>query len=600
MNRRDFIRTVGLEAASFSVASRLTYAKIPHARRPNVILVITDDQGYGDLACHGNPIVKSPNMDKLHTQSVRLTDYHVSPSCSPSRAALLTGRYNNRVGVWHTIMGRSQLRADETTMADVFKASGYATGHFGKWHMGDSYPFRPMDRGFDTAVWHGGGGVGNTQDYWGNDYFDDWYCHNGEWKKHEGYCTDEWFNEARSFVRDKAKADEPFFCYLATNAPHDPFRVPERYSDSYDKLFQQRGLTESQKRLAMEDRDPAVFYGMITNIDENLGKLMDDLDELGIAENTVLIFTTDNGTVVPDDGQFFYNAGMRANKGNVYDGGHRVPFFIRWSGQLEAGKDVDALTAHIDILPTLVSLCGLEARQHFPWDGADLSALISGDGADWPDRVIIVDSQRIEDPRKWRRSSVMTDQWRLIDGEELYDMTKDAGQKTDIADKHPEIVAYLRDEYEAWWADTSTRFREYTRTIIGSDHENPVKLTSHDWHTEASQSAWNQEQIRGGPATNGFWEVMIDRPGRYRFTLRRWPKEAKETSLNTDRVKTSVATIEIGNTRDRKGVRAGQSEVSFQFDLEAGPQRITATLSEGADSKPENSMGAYYLYAERL
>jgi len=600
MDRRAFLKSAALGAASFSVTSRLTRAEAARAKRPNVILVITDDQGYGDLACHGNPIVKSPNMDKLHAQSVRLTDYHVSPCCSPTRAALLTGRYHNRVGVWHTVMGRSQLRADETTMADVFKASGYATGHFGKWHLGDNYPFRPMDRGFDTAVWHGGGGVGNTQDYWGNDYFDDWYCHNGKWKKHEGYCTDEWFNEARSFVRDKAKADEPFFCYLATNAPHDPFRVPERYSDPYDKIFQQRGLAESQKRLAVEDRDPAVFYGMITNIDENLGKLMGDLDELGIAENTVLIFTTDNGTVVPNDGEFFYNAGMRANKGSMYDGGHRVPFFMRWPGQLEAGKDVDTLTAHIDILPTLASLCGLEARQHFLWDGADLSPLISGDGADWPDRVIIVDNQRIEDPEKWRRSSVMTEQWRLINGEELYDMTKDAGQRTDIADKHPKIVAYLRDKYEAWWTDTSTRFSEYTRTIIGSDHENPVKLTSHDWHTEASQSAWNQDQIRGGPATKGFWEVMIDRPGRYRFTLRRWPKEAKETSLNTDRVKTSVATIEIGNTHGRKSVRAGESEVSFQFDLEAGPQRITTTLSEGADSKPENSMGAYYLYAERL
>ena len=600
MDRRGFLKSAGIGAASFSLTSKLTHAQTPSPKRPNVILVMTDDQGYGDLACLGNPFVKTPNTDKLHTQSVRLTNYHVSPTCSPTRAALMTGRYNNRVGVWHTVMGRSQLRADETTMADVFKTSGYATGHFGKWHLGDNYPFRPMDRGFDTAVWHGGGGIGNTQDYWGNDYYDDWYCHNGEWKQHEGYCTDEWFNETRSFVRDKAKSDEPFFCYLATNAPHDPFLVPKKYSDRYDKVFAELGLTESQKRLAQEDRDPAVFYGMLTNIDENLGKLMDDLDELGIADNTILIFTTDNGTVVPDDSQFFYNAGMRANKSSAYDGGHRVPFFMRWPGQLEAGKDVNSLTAHIDILPTLAGLCHLQPGQHLPWDGADLSSLIAGNGAGWLDRVIVTDSQRTEDPKKWRRSAVMTDRWRLIDGDELYDMTKDAGQETDTADEYPNIVAYLREKYEIWWADTSTRFGEYTRTVIGSDHENPVMLSSHDWHTEAAQSAWNQDQIKRGPATNGFWEVVIDRRGTYEFTLRRWPKEAKEISLNTDTIKTTVASIKIGSRRESKAVKASESEASFQFNLEAGPQRIIATLSEGTASNPENSMGAYYLYAERL
>jgi arylsulfatase A-like enzyme len=281
-------------------------------RPPNVVLVLTDDQGYGDLACLGNPILRTRNLDALYGQSVRLTDFHVSPTCSPTRAALMTGRYNNRTGVWHTVMGRSLLRRDEVTMADLFAAAGYRTGIFGKWHLGDNYPFRPQDRGFQEVLCHGGGGIGQTPDFWGNDYFDDTYWHNGVLEKSTGYCTDVWFDAALRFI--ESNRHRPFFAYVATNAPHSPYRVAEKYSRLY----------------AGQTVPNAGFYGMITNIDENVGRLMRTLQRLGLEENTILIFMTDNGTAAGMQGGKGFNAGMRGTKGSEYDGGHRVPCFLHW------------------------------------------------------------------------------------------------------------------------------------------------------------------------------------------------------------------------------------------------------------------------------
>ncbi|MGB2821551.1 MAG: arylsulfatase, partial [Phycisphaerae bacterium] len=281
--------------------------------KPNVVLVITDDQGYGDLGCHGNEVIRTPNIDRLHGESVRLTNFHVGPTCAPTRAGLMTGRYCNCTGVWHTIAGRSLIRRDEVTMADVFAAGGYRTGIFGKWHLGDNYPFRPQDRGFQDVLVHGGGGVSQTPDYWGNDYFDDTYFRSGVPESCTGYCTDVWFDEAMKFI--EAGRDRPFFCYLPTNAPHGPYNVADSYSRPY------RGLIPDQR---------ANFYGMITNIDDNVGRLRAKLAELGIEENTILIWMTDNGTSAGcslDENEFVregFNAGMRGMKGSAYDGGHRT------------------------------------------------------------------------------------------------------------------------------------------------------------------------------------------------------------------------------------------------------------------------------------
>ena len=216
-----------LIASAFAVAA--TAADQP----PNVVLIITDDQGYGDISAHGNPILKTPALDVLHGESIRLTNYHVTPTCAPTRGALLSGHYTNRAGPWHTIMGRSMLFEGEATLGEVFEDSGYATGMFGKWHLGDNYPYRPEDRGFQEVVRHGGGGVGQTPDFWDNSYFDDTYFHNGVPEKYEGYCSDVYFDTAKEFIADSVKEEKPFFAYICTNAPHSPFHAEEKYWKHY-------------------------------------------------------------------------------------------------------------------------------------------------------------------------------------------------------------------------------------------------------------------------------------------------------------------------------------------------------------------------------
>ena len=574
MDRREFLKAVGAGAASLALTRLVPGAATGAAKRPNVVLVITDDQGYGDLGCHGNDVIRTPNLDRLHTQSVRLTDFHVAPTCAPTRAGLMTGRWCNRTGVWHTIMGRSMLRKGEVTLADVFAAGGWRTGIFGKWHLGDNYPFRPQDRGFQEVWVNGGGGVGQTPDYWGNNYFDDTYFHNGKPVACKGYCTDVWFDKAMAFI--EANKDKPLFCYIPTNAPHGPYLVAEKYS----KPYRDKGVKGGR----------AAFYGMITNIDENMGRLMAKLDALGIADNTILIFMTDNGTSSGASG------GMRGRKGSEYDGGHRVPCFLRWpAGKLGGGRDVGRLTAHTDLLPTLAELCGLKAP-NVKLDGASIVPLLRG--AEWPERTLIADSQRIEHPEKWRKSAVMTDRWRLVNGKELFDMPADPAQKTNVADKHPEVVARLGKAYEAWWTDTSKRFGEYCGTILGSDHENPVRITCHDWHGQ--RVPWNQGAVRSGAKANGFWAVEVERAGKYEFSLRRWPEELDQPITAAiprgKAISATKARLKIGDVDEAKPIADGAKAVTFTVELKPGKARLQTWLS---DEKGEER-GAYYVYVKRL
>jgi arylsulfatase A-like enzyme len=572
------------------------------AQMPNIILVITDDQGYGDLSCHGNPWLKTPNLDRLYEQSIRLTDFHVSPTCAPTRAALLTGHYTNRTGVWHTIAGRSLLRESELTMADVLSNNGYKTGIFGKWHLGDSYPFRPQDRGFQEVLVHKGGGVGQAPDYMDNNYFDDTYFTNGANKKYKGYCTDIWFEEAINFI-DKNK-DNPFFCYLTTNAPHGPYFVPDQYREPYKNN--------------PEIPNPE-FFGMIANFDENLGKLTHNLQKIGIEDNTILIFMTDNGSssgaYMGVDGfvEKGFNAGMRGKKGSMYEGGHRVPCFIKWpNSPVYHGTDVDELTSHIDLLPTLIDILNLDVDPDYKFDGTSIKELITG-GSSPLNRTIITDSQRIQYPEKWRRSSTMNGKWRLVNGQELYNISSDPEQRTDLAEKNPEKVAELQGDYESWWEEISPVFDEYPAITIGSELEKTTTLSSHDIHSE-EQVAWNHHQVRSGLACNGWWALKVAREGFYKISLRRWPAEvnapinsglAAEPAIEGTSVTKSAegkalpitsARLKVGNFDQIKSVTKSDKEVIFTVELPKGETRMQTWFTGENDL----SLCSYYVYIEKI
>lgn len=575
------------------------------SERPNIVFVLTDDQGFGDLACHGNPVIQTPYMDALYRESVRLADYHVGPTCAPTRAGLMTGHYHNSTGVWHTIGGRSLLRKDEWSLAAALAENGYVTGIFGKWHLGDNYPYRPQDRGFQVTVTHGGGGVGQTPDYWGNNYNDDHYAVNGVWKPFKGYCTDVWFEEALAFI--ERNRSRPFFCYLSTNAPHAPYIVEEAYSAPYV------GRVEHQAR--------ANFYGMITKIDEQLGLLRRKLAEWGLVENTILIFMTDNGTscgATVDDQQFVvggYNAGMRGIKGSEYDGGHRVACFMYWpGGGLVGGRDVTQLTANVDIMPTLLELCGIEPGPH-TFDGMSLAPLLRGDDVTWPDRIVVTDSQRVAFPIKWRKSATMTGRWRLVNGTELYDMWTDPGQRRDVASQYPDVVEHLREGYECWWEKVSRQFDGTIPITIGSPSEPVTRLTAHDWRNDPVECPWNQAQVRAGLMCNGYWEIDVARSGLYSFELRRWPREANLglgegivgplkafTAEITDgwgggRALSLVeARIQVSDYVARKPITASDRCVVFEVPLNAGETCLQTFLRD----ERGRELGAYYVYIERV
>ncbi len=568
-----------------------------NAAQPNIVLIITDDQGYGDLGCHGHPYARTPHTDALAAQSVRLDDFHAAPTCSPTRASLMTGHWSNRTGVWHTIRGRSMLRLNETTLATLLKDAGYATGMFGKWHLGDNFPYRPEDRGFTEVYRHGAGGVGQTPDVWDNAYFDGAYFHNKKIVPAKGFCTDVFFRQANRFIEENAKAGKPFFAYIAPNAPHSPMHAPEKYLAMY----------EGKKKPA--------FYAMITNIDDNLGQTRTLLETLGVADNTIFIFMTDNGTA---SGKNIFNAGMRGQKGSEFDGGHRVPFFLHWpKGEMAKEKRVKTLTHVVDVAPTLLDMCGVTPPGAISFDGVSIRSLLEkGDHQSWPDRMVITDSQRVVDPIKWRKSSVMSQGWRLVNGKQLYNIDKDPGQEKDLANEFPERVATMREFYEDWWAELTPTYSQTTELHLGHSDEPIVHLTAHDWITGNSSGGvpWNQKHIRDGKAGkkfDGYWAVNALEAGKYKLALRRWPPEvglAINASLPAGKnvpvtqnafrarpgrcIAAAEAVLQIdGKERGRQPVTGNAESVNFTVHLTKGAHRLSPyfILEDGKE------LGAYFL-----
>jgi len=483
------------------------------------------------------------------------------------------------------------MHPDEKTVADLFAGAGYATGMVGKWHLGDNAPHRPQDRGFQDVLWHRCGGIGQASDYWGNDYFDDTYERagvgnmQGRFQKFEGYCTDVWFREGLRFV--ERNKDKPFFLYLALNAPHGPYRVSPEWAQPY------------------EDREEVSnpnFLGMVANIDHNMGLLRKRLAELALADNTILVFMTDNGTSagarfdgLDSEAVSGFNAGMRGRKSSIYDGGHRVPFFIHWPrGGLTGGRDIDTLSAHIDVLPTLADLCGIPVPEGYEPDGISLKPLLDGSEAPWPRKHHVIQyhggpGAGALPAQPLAHSVVLTERWRLVNqnGQYLYDMQVDPAQRQDVSGEYPEVVNRLREAYRPFWNKVSVRMRP-VRIHLGNPAQNPTKLCSQDWYLEKGNPPWNFRTIRKLPRVTGSWMVEVRQAGRYAFTLRQWPVAA-EKPLVAVRAKIAIA----GKEKETL-VSPGSEEARMELDLSVGSFELQTFLYDEAG----RAGGAYFTDVE--
>ncbi|MBB3696851.1 arylsulfatase [Flammeovirga yaeyamensis] len=560
---------------------------------PNVILILTDDQGIGDLGCHGNPWLKTPNIDKFYEQSVRLTDFHVSPLCTPTRAAIMTGQYPIRNGAWATYKGRDALSKGQLTMADVFKSAGYSTALFGKWHLGDNYPVRPSDSGFDNVVQHLAGGIGELSDYWGNSYFDDVYYVNNQPQQFQGYCTDVWFSEAMKFINQQEK-EQPFFIYLPLNAPHDPLIVDEKYAAPYKK-FEGSEIIDAN------------LYGMIANIDENFGKFRKFLRKKGLDKNTILIYMSDNGTRFgySRDGKLGYNYHLKGMKGDKFEGGHRVPFFIQWmDGGIEGGKDISSLSAHVDLIPTLAHLCGIPLPKNQVFDGIDLSGVLTKNEEAKDRSVFVHHRQDWRPPLQEKGTCVLKNEWRLINGHQLYNMKSDPQQTTNVADENKELVEALLEENKSFYQQTKTypTFYELPSSVIGATPQKEVKLTIQHAIGE-DKGIWKCEQVADGMKNkNNTHALEIQTDGEYLISCRRWPKECAgpmhgipsknpKDLFDYKTIQPEKVRIKIGNQMLEKEVNPEVDEVVFKVTLEKGKTLLVNDFVEG-----DEVYGVYYTY----
>ena len=577
--------------------------------RPNVILIITDDQGYGDISATGNPYIHTPNLDSLINESAFFSNYHVDPTCSPSRAALLTGKYAHRVNVWHTVMGGNFLPAEEVTLAEAFKAVGYNTALFGKWHLGGNYPFRPIDQGYDTWVGQGDGGTGAATDYWFNDRVDDHYIINNRWEHLEGYGTDVFFNRAIEYLKEVDQA-APFFIHLATYIPHNPVTIPDT-----------SWIQDLKEKVPLQT---AYYYAGIERVDYNLGRLRKQLEESELSHNTILLYMSDNGGTY---GIEIFNAGMRSGKGSPYDGGHRVPLVLHWpGGGLDNYQEINSLTAHVDIFPTMLELCNVELNKPIDFDGQSLVKLLKGKSEGWPDRKLVVEVQRQTDPVKYYNSAVMSEDWRLVNGVELYHIKKDPGQQNDVSSKYPAITNEMKKHFDVYWQSMKEEEKYAKSPVLGENGITEIALCSEEWIPLNDElPPWNQYHVSMGMKKEGYWTFRTVKDGTYSIIVSRWPLESglpfNQAALPRQSPDAyhfgSLLLYSIYNTHNQEfsplkvhavRVRTGESEkqkvighddklVSFDFTLEKGMHTIKADL---LDNRGEVITSAYYIKIKEL
>lgn len=613
----DFAPRSAAAARICAVVATILLGTFPAAAapRPNVVLIITDDQGYGDFGSSGNPVLKTPHLDRLAADGVRLTNFYVSPVCSPTRASLLTGRYHLRTGVRDTYLGRSMMNGHEQTLAESLHAAGYRTGIFGKWHLGDCFPMRPQDQGFEECLVHGGGGVGQPSDPPGNHYQDPQLRHNGRWKRYPGYCSDVYTTAAIDFVQQHQ--GQPFFVYLAFNCPHAPLEVPEELLARYPASALESAVWPDDGFPVNPRHDVEAarrVYAMVSNIDDNVGRLLMTLDELQLREDTIVVFLTDNGPQ-----QQRYNAGLRGLKASVYEGGIRVPCFARWPARWKPGTEIVQPTAHMDWMPTLLAACGVAppvvaaaeqgkeglqavatnlplppkalaatpletvrkaadgepsaaASPHI--DGRNLLPLFDDPQVEWPPRRLFFQWHRGDEPARFRNMAVRDQRWKLVQPQggfdekntalrfELYDIAADPYERHDVAAEHPNIVAELRTEYDRWFNDV-WRGQPLPAIVVGTRHEPLTTLTRQDWRGPAA--GWSPESI-------GHWDLIAEEAGTFDVSVRFAPTKAA-----------ARVTLDVGGRLTAAEVSAGAGEHVFrEAPLPVGPFALQATILEGA------------------
>jgi len=546
-------------------------------KKPNVIIIMTDDQDFGDLGINKNPNIITPNIDQFASESVRFDNFFVSPVCAPTRASLMTGRYSLRTGVRDTYNGGAIMSNTETTIAEILKEADYSTGIFGKWHLGDNYPFRPSEQGFDESIIHLAGGIGQVGDftnyYKGNtSYFDPILWKNNKKNQYDGYCSDIFAENAVKFI-EKNK-NKPFFCYLSFNAPHTPLQVPKKYYNMYKDLDPELGFNDESLASKMSEKDKEDarrIYGMVTNVDDNVGKVLNKLTELGIEEETIIIFMTDNGPQ-----QFRYNSNMKGLKGTVYNGGTRVPFYIKYAEKFKNSKVISRMSAHIDILPTILELCNLKIPSDRKIDGQSLVPLINS--KPFNDRHLFSYWTR-RFPEKYINMSIQNDNYKLVGNNdyngkikdfELYDLIADPLESKNVINQNIEIAKSFKIEMDNSIDDllSSENIKNPPRIIIGSEFENPTVLNRND--ASGERGIWAQNDIYS------YWKVNFKK-GTYDFKFKFKDSITSKGTLFTEinnRVYSKKTEKVVYSTLEMNDISIENSEVDLISFLKLNNKKI--------------------------
>ena len=483
----------------------------PGRKKPNVILIITDDQGYGDLGFTGNPYISTPHIDKFASRSTHFTSFYVDPVCAPTRSALMTGKFYLRTGVYDTFNGGAIMDPAETTIAEILRANGYQTGIFGKWHLGDNYPGRPSEQGFSQSLVHKAGGIGQVGDLDNfprpdSSYFDPVLYQNNRAIKTSGYCTDVFTNGALDFMEQNK--GEPFFLYLAYNAPHSPLQAPREYLEKYQEL--DLSLTPREAEAARR------VYAMVENVDDNVGRILDFLHENSLTQQTVVIFMSDNGPIPAR-----YNAGLRSTKGTVYEGGIRVPFFIHYPEIFEAGKKISTTVGHIDVLPTLLEICGLESEIPEGINGSSMLPILAGEDQLFRERCLYWQWARGY-PELYTNIAIRKGDYKLIGNAEgtatasdfeLYNIAEDPFEERNLVGQEEAKAGELKKHLDTWYRNTviDEGNPKTQGCVINPEFENPVVLNRND--AKGTPEQWISD------AVFSFWDVEFEQAGTYDVTF---------------------------------------------------------------------------------